>query len=175
MNEAAKALQAQLGHVFRDEGLLLAALTHPSREKTDKKVSAYERLEFLGDRVLSLIIAEWLFTLFPEENEGQLAKRHAGLVNRDTLAAVAETLNIAEALQMVGAGDLTRGRVNILSDALEAIIGSIWCDGGPAAFPTIREAIHRLWQPHLNESAEAPQDAKSALQEWAQARSLPLP
>ncbi|MBI3420174.1 MAG: ribonuclease III [Proteobacteria bacterium] len=175
MSEAARVLQTRLGYVFKDESLLLAALTHPSREKSGKKVSAYERLEFLGDRVLSLVIAEWLFEVFAEESEGQLAKRHAGLVNRDALASIAENMDLAQALQLVSSSDLSRGKVNILSDALEALIGAIWTDGGPASFSVLRRFIRREWQPHLNEDSAAPQDAKSALQEWAQARGLPLP
>lgn len=175
MNEAAKTLQARLGYAFKDESLFLAALTHPSREKLGKRASAYERLEFLGDRVLSLVIAEWLFEIFPEENEGQLAKRHAALVSRDTLAVIADSLNLAQLLQLVNPADLSRGRVNILSDALEALIGAAWCDGGAEAFMPLRAFIHGEWQPHLNEGAAAPQDSKSALQEWAQARGLPLP
>jgi len=175
MNAAASALQQKLGHVFKDEGLLLAALTHPSKAKTSGKASSYERLEFLGDRVLALIIAEWLYEVFPSDNEGQMAKRHAGLVNRDTLAAVAENLNLAEPLQLVNAADLERGRVNILSDALEALIGAVWADGSVSTFPLMRDFIRKHWQPFLNESGAAPQDAKSALQEWAQARGLPLP
>jgi ribonuclease-3 len=175
MNAAASALQKKIGHVFKDQGLLLAALTHPSREKNPSKASLYERLEFLGDRVLALIIAEWLFEIFPAENEGQMAKRHAGLVNRDTLAEVAEALDLAEALQLVSAADLARGKVNILSDALEAVMGAVWADGGAKAFPLLREFIRTQWQPFLNEAGAAPQDAKSALQEWAQARGLPLP
>jgi len=174
MNSAASELQKKIGHVFKDEGLLLAALTHPSKAKAGK-ASSYERLEFLGDRVLALIIAEWLFEVFPSENEGQMAKRHAGLVNRDTLAAIADTLGLAEALQLVSASDLERGRVNILSDALEALMGAVYADGGVPALPLMREFIRAYWQPFLNESAAAPQDAKSALQEWAQGRGLPLP
>jgi ribonuclease-3 len=174
MNSAASAITKQLGYLFKDEGLLLAALTHPSKAKAGQGAS-YERLEFLGDRVLALVIAEWLFEVFPNENEGQMAKRHAGLVNRDTLAAVAETLGLAEALQLVSASDLERGRVNILSDALEALMGAVWADGGAPTLPLMRDFIRKQWHPFLNESAAAPQDAKSALQEWAQGRGLPLP
>jgi ribonuclease-3 len=162
--------------VFHDKGILQAALTHPSREKSEKKASTYERLEFVGDRVLSLIIAEWLFETFPSEKEGQLAKRHAALVSRDTLALVAEHMNLAPMLRLDNSADLERGKVNILSDALEALLGAVWSDGGAEkTYATLRTFIRTHWQPHLNESLEAPQDAKSALQEWAQGRGLPLP
>jgi ribonuclease-3 len=169
------SLESRLGHVFRDKGILQAALTHPSREKSGAKVSAYERLEFLGDRVLSLIVAEWLFEVFGSENEGQLAKRHAALVSRDTLAQIAGEMNLAKDLHLENTADLDRGRVNILSDALEALLGAVWSDGGNEAFPALRQFIRAHWQPYLNESLAAPQDAKSALQEWAQGRGLPLP
>jgi ribonuclease III len=168
-------LESRLGHVFRDKGILQAALTHPSREKSEKKASTYERLEFLGDRVLSLIIAEWLFETFGTEKEGQLAKRHAALVSRDTLALVAEEMNLAPMLRLENVADLERGKVNILSDALEALLGAVWNDGGTETYATLKKFIRTHWQPHLNESVEAPQDAKSALQEWAQGRGLPLP
>ena len=174
MNMAGKELLGKVGYTFRNESLFTAALTHPSREKAGK-VSDYERLEFLGDRVLSLVVAEWLLEIFPTEKEGQIAKRHAMLVNRDTLAEIADTLNIAAALHMVNAGDLERGRVNILSDALEAFMGAVWHDGGHEVYPVLRGFIRKYWQPFMNESGAAPQDAKSALQEWAQGRALPLP
>ncbi len=175
METADDPLQARLGHRFRDPALLRAALTHPSRAPPESGASAYERLEFLGDRVLSLVIAEWLFEVFGAEDEGRLAKRHAALVNRDTLAAVAEELDLARALRRIGPADLDRGRVNILSDALEALIGAAWRDGGDAIYPVLRDFIRENWQPYLHAHAAAPQDAKSALQEWAQGRGLPLP
>jgi ribonuclease-3 len=167
------ALQERLGVNFADESLLRAALTHPSLARGDKKVSDYERLEFLGDRVLSLLIAEWLFEMYPAENEGELARRHAALVNRDTLAAIAAEMELAGSLNLVNAEDLKRGRVNILSDAMEAVIGAIYCDAGQK-LDVLRTLIRRLWQPYIA-TATAPQDAKSALQEWAQGRGFPLP
>lgn len=165
------AFQERLGYAFRDEKLLRAALTHPSLGRENKLVSEYERLEFLGDRALGLVIAEWLFELFDKESEGSLAKRHAALVNRDTLAEIAEALLLQNCLRLAGEGDLTRGRVNILSDAMEAVIGALFREGGMEA---LRPIIRRHWQAHVHRE-NAPQDAKSALQEWAQGRGLPLP
>ncbi len=175
MTPAFKNLTAKLGYTFKDEGLLRDAMTHPSQDRVgnDRKVSSYERLEFLGDRVLSLLIAEWLYEIYPKENEGELAKRHAALVNRDCLAEIAETLVLSEALQMVNPEDLRRGRVNILSDALEALIGAIYKDNSQQ-LDALRAIIKNLWQPFIHRDA-APQDAKSALQEWAQGKGLPLP
>jgi ribonuclease-3 len=167
------ALQTRFGHQFKKDALLTAALTHPSFERADKKASDYERLEFLGDRVLSLLIAEWLFETFSDENEGELAKRHAALVNRDTLSDIASAIHLEESLQLVNAEDLRRGRVNILSDAMEALIGATYRDtAGDMAI--LRAIVRKLWFPFIY-TANVPQDPKSALQEWAQARGLPLP
>lgn len=168
---ALKDLQDRLGYTFADEKLLRAALTHPSLGRDNKAASDYERLEFLGDRVLSLLVAEWLYDVYDRESEGSLARRHAALVNRDTLASIAGGLRVQDGLRLAGEDDLTRGRVNILSDAMEALIGAIYREAGlDAARPIIR----RLWASHIHMES-APQDAKSALQEWAQGRGLPLP
>ncbi|MDX1922519.1 MAG: ribonuclease III [Alphaproteobacteria bacterium] len=173
MTPAYKNLTSKLGYTFKDEPLLRDAMTHPSQERDNKKVSSYERLEFLGDRVLSLLIAEWLYEIYPNESEGELAKRHAALVNRDCLAEIAETLALSECLHLVNPDDLRRGRVNILSDALEALIGAIYKDSAQQ-LDILRLLIKQLWQPFIHRDA-APQDAKSALQEWAQGKGLPLP
>ncbi len=173
MTPAQKNLSAKLGYTFKDESLLRDAMTHPSQDRGDKKASSYERLEFLGDRVLSLLIAEWLFEIYPKENEGELAKRHAALVNRDCLAEIAETLDLSSCLQLINAEDLRRGRVNILSDALEALIGAIYKDTAQQ-LDGLRTIVRQFWQPFIHREA-APQDAKSALQEWAQGKGLPLP
>ncbi len=173
MTPAQKNLTAKLGYTFKDEALLRDAITHPSHDRGDKKASSYERLEFLGDRVLSLLVAEWLFEIYPNESEGELAKRHAALVNRDCLLEIAETLALSECLQLINAEDLRRGRVNILSDALEALIGAIYKDTSQQ-LDVLRSVVKQLWQPFIHREA-APQDAKSALQEWAQGKGLPLP
>jgi len=119
-------------------------------------------------------MVEWLFTTYANEKEGALAKRHAGLVNRDILAAIAGELGLDAALRFVSQEDLQRGRVNILSDALEALIGALYCDAGNSLAP-LRPIVKKLWQPYLNAARAVPQDPKSAVQEWAQARQLPLP
>ncbi len=173
MTTAQKNLLSKLNYTFKDEGLLRDALTHPSQERGDRKASSYERLEFLGDRVLSLLIAEWLFEIYPNESEGALAKRHAALVNRDCLAEIAESLELSASLQMINADDLRRGRVNILSDALEALVGAIYNDDGQK-LNRLRLIIAQLWLPFIHREV-VPQDAKSALQEWAQGKGLPLP
>jgi ribonuclease-3 len=168
-------LQKRLSYEFRQPELLAAALTHPSRQMGQKKISEYERLEFLGDRVLALVIAEWLYENFPQESEGSLAKRHAALVNRDALAEIAEHWELEKDLQLVNPDDLQRGRVNILSDAVEAMIGAVYRDAGDEGLAAARAIIHAFWKDMLDGAATAPQDAKSALQEWAQGKGLALP
>ncbi len=170
-------LCARLGHDFAKPDLLQAALTHPSltgtRARKKGGSSPYERLEFLGDRVLGLVIAEWLFALFPESNEGDLAKRHASLVNRDALKAVALEIGLDRHLHVAHGEDVKAARKNVgtLSDAMEAVIGALYLDGG---LEPARAFIHKYWR-GAEASEPAPADPKTALQEWAQGQGLPLP
>lgn len=176
MSAALEQLQGKLAYRFTHAALLQAALTHPSRERGEKKPSDYERLEFLGDRVLALLMAEWLYELYPQAREGELAKRHAALVNRDVLAEIAATLDLAAALVLVNPEDLKRGRVNILSDAMEALIGAVYLDNeAHHNMEFLRGLLKVLWHPFATAAFETAQDAKSLLQEWAQARGYPLP
>jgi len=169
-----------LGHAFADLSLLEAAVTHPSlvgfgrRTTRNEPGSPYERLEFLGDRVLGLVIAEWLLERFPDEREGALAKRHAGLVNRDVVGGAASTFDLGRFLRMSPAEELGGGRANvtILADACEAVIGALFLDGGLSA---PRDLIRRVWADLIERESAPPVEAKTALQEWAQARGLPLP
>ncbi|MCS6855172.1 MAG: ribonuclease III [Elioraea sp.] len=169
------ALAEALDHTFRDHGLLVRALTHRSHVKGRKGgIESNERLEFVGDRVLGLLIAEWLVERFPEEREGGLGRRLARLVDRDTLAAVARAIGVGAALS-VPAGEEAAGvrdRDSVLADACEALIGALYLDGGLEA---ARRFVRRHWAGRVERMAEAPRDPKTALQEWAQARGLPLP
>jgi len=177
-------LAAALGHAFADPGLLADAVTHPSLmglERSDKGTSpahgpgiAYERLEFLGDRVLGLCIAEWLLERFPAEKEGALAKRHASLVRREALGAVAEGLDLGRYLRLSPAEDSGGGRGNrsILADACEAVIGALYLDGGLEA---AKRFIRGAWDGMIDRHQPPPLDPKTALQEWAQGRGRPLP
>ena len=153
--------------------LLEDALTHPgaSLKRSAVRRAAYERLEFLGDRVLGLVVAELLFQSFPKENEGHLARRHAGLVRREALARIARDLSIDTAL-VVGSGDVGSITPTMLADACEAVLGAVYADGGLAPAATI---IRRHWTPLMAEATLPPKDAKTGLQEWAQGRGLPLP
>ncbi len=170
-------LLAELGHTFQDSALLQAALTHPSvgggrGVKKTTQASPYERLEFLGDRVLGLVIAQWLYALYPLEAEGELAKRHASMVNRDALREIAITLHLERFIHLAHDDtDFSRQNLAVLSDAMEAVIGALYLDGGllPA-----ENFIKRHWGEKIHESA-TPVDPKSALQEYAQGKGLPLP
>ena len=158
---------------FRDGGLLSDALTHPSRRAAGK-ASPYERLEFLGDRVLGLVIAEILLKSFPGESEGDLAKRHAGLVRAEACELIAKKWELDLHLH-AAASEFTDGKIlnpTTLSDAAEALIGAIYLDSD---FETARAIIMRFWTPLLNAKLAPPIEAKSALQEWAQGKGLPLP
>jgi ribonuclease-3 len=166
-------LEPTLGHGFGDPGLLLQALTHPSIGRGGP-AGSYERLEFLGDRVLGLVVAELLYRGFPSATEGALAQRFAQLVRRESLARVAAELDLARHVRLSRGESEGGGRDNagLLADCCEAVIGALYLDGGlDAAAPLIR----RFWEPLIAEAATPPQDPRTALQEWAQARALPLP
>lgn len=172
--EIAELAQA-LGHSFRREDLLREAMTHPSVTPEERGAArfGYERLEFLGDRVLGLVIAEWLVERFPREPEGALAKRLTALVRRETLAEVAAAIGLGRHLRMSSGEAGAGGRVNAanLADACEAVIAALYLDGGLEA---ARRFIREAWADRI-ERDRPPQDPKTALQEWAQARGLPLP
>ena len=157
-----------LGHAFVSDALLEQALTHSSFGQPD-----YQRLEFLGDRVLGCVMAAWLFEASPE-GEGALARRLAGLVDRDSCAEVARTLGVSERFRMdrsaKGAG--VHFSDNALADAIEALIGAVFLDGGWAAADGF---VRRAWRLRFDPAKIAPHDAKSRLQEWAQGRGLKLP
>jgi ribonuclease-3 len=162
---------AVLGYQFKEPSLLRLALTHAS--VADRGLDN-ERLEFLGDRVLGLVVADLLLKRFPEEKEGALAKRHAALVRREALARVAEEIGLGDELILAKSEEGGGGRSNptLLADACEALIGALYRDGGLDLAETF---IERHWKELIGEAVSPPIDAKSALQEWAQARSLPLP
>lgn len=170
-----EALAEKLGHVFRDPTLLQDALTHPSLTgtKTRSSFSSYERLEFLGDRVLGLVVAHWLYEIYPQAAEGELAKRHAALVNRDALKEIALAIHLDTHLRLARGEEKNAPRKNLaaLSDAMEGIIGALYLDGG---LDIARDFIKRYWAPHIRAEA-TPADPKTTLQEYAQGKGLPLP
>lgn len=163
-------LEQRMGYRFRNAGYMEQALTHSSKSGSPNN----ERIEFLGDRVLNLVMAHTLFVQFPSENEGALAKRHSALVQGTMLAAVGNTINIGDFL-ILSDGERQSGGAendNIISDAMEALLGAIFLDGGLDA---ARDVIIRLWDKYILSPAEIHQDPKTELQEWVQARGLPLP
>lgn len=167
---ALSILESRLGYTYKDRAFLEQALTHSSRSGTTNN----ERIEFLGDRVLNLVIAENLFHRFPDESEGNLAKRHSALVQGRMLAIVGGIIGLGEFLNLSDAERQSGGAANenILSDAMEATLGSIFLDGG---LDVAREVILRLWGDNITTLTEAHQDPKTELQELVQSRGLPLP
>ncbi len=164
-------LQGRLGWRARDAALIARALTHRSAGGADN-----ERLEFLGDAVLSFVVAELLYREFGDAPEGDLSRYRAALVSGEALADVAETLDIGARLRL-GPGELRSGgfrRRSILADAFEALLGAIYLDGGLEA---ARDVVERLWRPQLValRASPPPKDPKTRLQEHLQARSLGLP
>ena len=170
-------IETILGHEFARPELLREAMTHRSavhgRDRRRGKGSN-ERMEFVGDRVLGLLIAEWLAERFPQEQEGDLGRRLAVLVSQPVLAEVAETIGLGEALS-VAPGEAKAGvrrRSTVLADALEAALGAVYLDGG---LEPARAVVRRAWETAMSRLETPPKDAKTMLQEWVQARGLGLP
>ncbi|MBI1384537.1 MAG: ribonuclease III [Rhizobiales bacterium] len=164
----------RLGYRFRDERLLQRALTHASARSGSSTETDNERLEFLGDRVLGLAVAELLMARFPHAAEGDLAKRLNRLVRRETCARVAYAIDLGNALRLGGSEMSTGGRrkETIVADACEAVLGAVFIDGG---YGPARDIVARFWVDLIDEMTETPADAKSELQEWAQGLGRPLP
>jgi ribonuclease-3 len=171
---SSEIFQDRLGHRFLKPALLEEALTHRSALGRKAKEFSNERLEFVGDRVLGLLVAEWLIERFPREHEGNLGRRLAHLVSRDTLASIARDLDLAGVLR-VSPQDARAGvleRANVLADGLEAVIGAIYLDAGIEA---ARRVVRTLFAPFMEAQITPPKDPKTALQEWAQGRGFALP
>lgn len=168
-------LEASLGYKFRDPTLLAQALTHSSARSEMGVRHDNERLEFLGDRVLGLVVAELLTETMPEAREGDMAKRFNVLVRRETCAEVAREIGLGPLLVLSGGEAVSGGRAkdSILADACEAVLGAIFLDGG---FVKARRIVRRLWESKLvKHDPEVQTDAKTALQEWAQGLGHSLP
>lgn len=170
MGELIDILQQKLGCRFSDVERLRVALTHSSTGAAKN----YERLEFLGDRVLGLVMAEILFETFPNEREGDLAKRHAVLVQGKSIAQIAKEVDLGEVMILSEAERQAGGAENdnILADGMEAVIGALYLDAG---LEKSAELIKHLWGDRVHVMKTPPQDPKTALQEWAQGRGLTLP
>jgi ribonuclease-3 len=171
----AAELEQTIGYRFADPALLREALTHSSAIAHGRRGQrSNERLEFLGDRVLGLAVADLLMVRFPGESEGALTKRHAGLVCRETLAEIALELDLGRFLVLGRSEEEAGGRARpaTLANGLEALIGAVYLDGGLAPAERL---IELRWGPRLAAMLTPPRDAKTALQEWAHTRGAETP
>jgi ribonuclease-3 len=157
-----------LSYTFKNPALLDKALTHPSSKKL--KINDFERLEFLGDRILGHMVADLLYHTFPKEKEGDLAKRQAVLISREVCQDVARELDLAKSIKFVGTE--FDGKSSVLSDAMEALIAAVYLDGGMEA---VNQYILPYWKVRLTKSDAPPKDSKSLLQEWTQSRGMGIP
>jgi ribonuclease-3 len=169
------ALEERIGYRFSDAALLDCALTHISALKGARnRAGSYQRMEFLGDHVLGLVISDMLYRGFPKADEGELSRRLADLVRKETCAEIALTIELGAAIRL-GASEANAGarkRPAILADVCEALIGAVYLDGG---YPAALNLVERLWQERMRAKTQPLRDPKTVLQEWAQARGLPTP
>jgi ribonuclease-3 len=171
----AAAIEARIGHQFADPSLLATAFTHVSALKSARsRGDSYQRLEFLGDHVLGLIVSDMLYRAFPKANEGELSKRLADLVRKETCADVAQSLGLLEGIKLgaVGAGAGARLRTSVIGDICEAVIGAVFLDGG---YPAAAQFVQRNWEERMRILKRPLRDPKTVLQEWAQGKGLPTP
>jgi len=167
-------LQEKIGYTFKDRTLLEKAVIHASAREKKRQSEDNERLEFLGDRVLGLSIAQLLYAEFPTAPEGELARRFNRLVRKETCALVSRNMDLGNHL-VLSQSEKTAGgtrNINILGDACEAVLGAVFIDGG---YTPAKDLILRFWHPLLLNADEIPVDPKTALQEWAQGNHLKLP
>ena len=174
---ALNALETRIGHKFAKRAGLVTALTHVSALSPAKRnrADSYQRMEFLGDHVLGLVISDMLYKAFPRADEGELSKRLADLVRRETCAEVARSLGLAEDIKLGAVGNAAaaaRLRESVLGDICEAVIGAIYLDGG---YPAASAFVERHWTERMHKNRRPMRDAKTALQEWAQSKALPTP
>ena len=171
---AATVLEQRIGYRFGDPSQLENALTHISAIRGRNRVGSYQRLEFLGDHVLGLVISDMLYRAFPKADEGELSRRLADLVRKETCTDIARSIDLGAAIR-VGSSENNAGartRPAILADVCEAVIGAVYLDGG---YKAAEQLVERLWEVRLRATAQPLRDPKTVLQEWAQARGLPTP
>jgi ribonuclease-3 len=168
------ALELRIGHKFAEQALLERALTHISALSGGNRANSYQRLEFLGDHVLGLAISDMLYRAFPKADEGELSRRLADLVRKETCAEVARAMNLGPALKL-GSSESNAGgrlRTTILGDACEALVGAVFLDGG---YKAAAQLVKRFWEERMLKPLRPLRDPKTMLQEWAQARAMPTP
>ena len=166
------AVEGRIGHRFKNRELIRTALTHASAVSPDR--DTYQRLEFLGDRVLGLAVAQMLVEAFPEADEGELSPRLAELVRKETCADVAATLSLGDAL-VIGGGKAQQRALqtrNVLGDVCEAVIGAIFLDAG---YAVAQGFVTAHWRERMLKVRNPRGNAKTALQEWVQGRGLGPP
>ncbi|HEY6993307.1 MAG TPA: ribonuclease III [Xanthobacteraceae bacterium] len=172
---SANDFEARIGYRFNDPALLEQALTHISAlSGARNRASSYQRLEFLGDHVLGLVVSDMLFRAFSKADEGEMSRRLADLVRKEACADVGRAIDLGAAIRL-GASEAHAGgrsRTAILADVCEALIGAVFVDGG---YPAAAALIERLWSERMRTPARPLRDSKTVLQEWAQARGLPTP
>ncbi len=169
-----RELETRIGYEFIDKSLLDHALTYISALSGNSRSASYQRLEFLGDHVLGLVVSDMLFRAFIKADEGELSRRLADLVRKETCAEVARAIDLGGAIRL-GGSELHAGgreRIAILADVCEALVGAVFLDGGYAGAAKL---VEQLWGERLRTPARPLRDAKTTLQEWAQARGLPTP
>ncbi|MBY0382279.1 MAG: ribonuclease III [Xanthobacteraceae bacterium] len=170
-----KDIEQRIGHTFKNPALLKTALTHVSALKSaHNRADSYQRLEFLGDHVLGLIVSDMLYGAFPKADEGELSKRLADLVRKEACVDVAKSLGLHENIKLgtVGAGVGARLRNSVVGDICEAVIGAIFLDGGYGA---AEQFVVRNWTERMRRPVRPLRDPKTVLQEWAQGKGLPTP
>ena len=173
--QAREELESRIGYAFADKAILDRALTHISAASPKQgRGGSYQRLEFLGDHVLGLAVSDMLYRAFPKGDEGELSRRLADLVRRDTCVDVARAIDLGAAMRL-GSSESNAGgrrRTATLADVCEALIGAVFVDGG---YPAAAALIERLWQERMLKPPRPLRDPKTMLQEWAQGRGLPTP
>jgi ribonuclease III len=173
--ERLKLVEASLGYEFKEIELLSLALTHVSfLGAKDPRSLSYQRLEFLGDRILGLAVAQMLYNTYPQAEEGELSRRLSELVRGETCALVADELGLPAALRLGNSEVHTgvRRKMAIIADIMESVLGAVYIDGGLSEAEKI---IHTLWHKHMLDPKRPLRDAKTGLQEWGQKQGLPMP
>lgn len=167
--------ERSIGHAFADRSLLELALTHVSATSGDRaRLDSYQRLEFLGDHVLGLVVSAMIYCAFPDADEGELSKRLSDLVRRECCTEVAQSWGVGPFIRL-GPGEVQTGgrrKAAILADVCESVVGAVFLDAG---YEAAERFITRHWSERMHASTAPARDPKSALQEWAQARGLPPP
>jgi ribonuclease-3 len=177
MSRSAKGrreLEERIGYTFAEKALLDSALTHISALSGKSRAGSYQRLEFLGDHVLGLVVSDMLFRAFPKADEGELSRRLADLVRKETCADVARSIDLGPAIKLGGSESASGGRrrTAILADVCESLVGAVFLDGG---YDAAAGLVERLWGERMRRPQKPLRDSKTVLQEWAQARGLPTP